>query len=54
MTVTFEVDTRHGDVEHQMMIRTLAAANNNRKKAAELVGVSRRAIYHKLRKHNVD
>jgi DNA-binding NtrC family response regulator len=36
-----------------MISHALAATNNNRKKAAELLGISRRAIYNKINKHNL-
>jgi len=51
--VTFEIGTPLHEVEKQMVIRALAAAGNNRKKAAELLGISRRAIYNKLRKYDI-
>ncbi len=53
-TVSFDIGTPLDDVEKEMVIRALQAAENNRKKAAELLGISRRAIYNKLRKHNID
>ncbi len=51
--VTFEIGTPLDEVEREMVIRALAAAKNNRKRAAELLGISRRALYNKLRKHNI-
>jgi len=52
-TVTFQVGTPLEQVEKEMIRRALALANNNRTHAAELLGISRRAIYNKLRKHNL-
>ncbi len=51
--VSFEIGTPLDEIEKQMVLRALAATGNNRKKAAELLGISRRAIYNKLRKHNI-
>jgi transcriptional regulator of acetoin/glycerol metabolism len=36
-----------------MIITTLKSTNNNRTRAAKLLGISRRAIYNKLKKHNI-
>ena len=52
-TVTFEIGTPLEQVEKEMILQALSAANNNRTQAAELLGISRRAIYNKLRKHNI-
>jgi len=52
-TVTFEVGTALEEMEREMIIRALATAGNNRKRAAELLGISRRALYNKLQKHNI-
>ncbi|MFX0199781.1 MAG: sigma-54-dependent transcriptional regulator [Candidatus Hodarchaeota archaeon] len=52
-TVTFEVGTSLEEVEREMIIRALAATRNNRKQAAELLGISRRALYNKLKRHNI-
>lgn len=52
--VTFEIGTSLEEVEREMILRALSVAGNNRKRAAELLGISRRAIYNKLRKHKID
>ncbi len=52
-TVTFTIGTSLEEVERTMVIRTLKATRNNRRKAASLLGISRRAIYSKLHKHNL-
>jgi DNA-binding NtrC family response regulator len=51
--VSFEIGTPLEEVEREMVIRALAAAENNRKRAADLLGISRRALYNKLQKHNI-
>lgn len=53
-TVTFEVGTPLEQVEKEMILSALAKSNNNRTRAAELLGISRRAIYNKLHKHNIE
>lgn len=52
-TITFEIGTSLAYVEREMILQALSASNNNRTQAAELLGISRRAIYNKLRKHNI-
>jgi DNA-binding NtrC family response regulator len=51
--VTIEVGTPLADVEREMIVRTLEATGNNRKRAAELLGISRRAFYNKLQKYDI-
>jgi len=51
--VTFEVGTPLDEVEREMVRRALVATGNNRTQAAELLGISRRALYNKLRKHGI-
>lgn len=53
-TVTFEVGTPLHEVEREMVVRALAATRNNRKRAAELLGISRRSLYNKLSKYHID
>ena len=52
-TVTFELGTPLDEVERELVVRALAAADNNRTRAAGLLGISRRALYNKLRKHGI-
>jgi len=52
-SITFKLGVSLREVEREMVSRALAATNNNRKRAAELLGISRRAIYNKLDKHNL-
>lgn len=51
--VYFDVGTPLDDVEHEMILRTLDMTQNNRKEAAELLGISRRSLYNKLKKYNI-
>ncbi len=51
--VSFEIGTPLEEVEREMIVRALAATQNNRKHAADLLGISRRALYNKLQKHNI-
>jgi DNA-binding NtrC family response regulator len=51
--VSFEIGASLNDVEKQMILRTLAATKNNRKRAAELLGISRSALYSRLKKHGI-
>jgi transcriptional regulator with PAS, ATPase and Fis domain len=51
--VTFTVGTPLEEVEREMVIRALAVAKNNRTRAADLLGISRRALYNKLHKHRI-
>ena len=51
--VTFEVGTPLDEVEREMIVRALDETGNNRKRAAQLLGISRRALYNKLHKHDI-
>jgi DNA-binding NtrC family response regulator len=53
LKVAFEIGTSLDEVEKVMVQRALAATNNNRKEAAKLLGISRRVIYNKLKKHGL-
>ncbi|MBN1479289.1 sigma-54-dependent Fis family transcriptional regulator [candidate division KSB1 bacterium] len=52
--IEFEIGTTLEEVERRMILRALEVAGNNRKAAAELLGISRRAIYNKLKKHSIE
>jgi DNA-binding NtrC family response regulator len=52
-TLSFEIGTPLKNVEREMITRALSVAQNNRKRAADLLGISRRALYNKLRKYNI-
>jgi DNA-binding NtrC family response regulator len=51
--VSFEIGTPLHEVEREMIVRSLTAAGNNRKRTAELLGISRRALYNKLEKYGI-
>ena len=53
-SVTFEIGASLEEVEREMIVRTLELNKNNRKRTAETLGISRRALYNKLVKHNID
>lgn len=53
-SVTFEVGTPLDEVEREMVRRALAATGNNRTQAADLLGISRRALYNRLRKYSIE
>jgi len=48
-----EVGKSLDEVEKKLIQKTLSHTNNNRKKAAELLGITRRALYNKLHKHEI-
>lgn len=52
-SISFKLGTSLDEVEREMVLQALAATDNNRKEAAKLLGISRRAIYNKLHKHNL-
>jgi DNA-binding NtrC family response regulator len=52
-TVSFELGTPLDEIERTMILRALEATNNNRTEAARLLGISRRVIYNKLKKHGI-
>nr|WP_028315112.1 sigma-54 dependent transcriptional regulator [Desulfatibacillum aliphaticivorans] len=51
------VDIRVGDsieeAEYKLIVETLNVAMNNKSRAAKMLGISRRALYNKLEKHNL-
>jgi DNA-binding NtrC family response regulator len=48
-TVTFPVGTPVEEVERQMILRTLQKTNNNKTRAAELLGISLKTLHNKLK-----
>jgi len=51
--LTFEIGVALEEVERELIVRTLSASSNNRKRTAEILGISRRALYNKLRKYGI-
>ena len=51
--VTLDVGTTLAEVEREMIVRTLEAVGNNRTRAAQILGISRRALYNKLRRYGI-
>jgi DNA-binding NtrC family response regulator len=51
--VVIEVGTPLHEVEREMIIHALAAAGNNRTRAAGLLGISRRALYNKISRYGL-
>ena len=47
-TITFPVGTPLEEVERQMILRTLNKTNNNKTRAAELLGISLKTLHNKL------
>ena len=41
------------EAEKGMIQKALELSNNNRTKAAAVLGITRRALYNKLKKHNI-
>ena len=52
--VSFEVGSTLAEVEREMIIRSISATGNNRTRAAELLGISRRALYNKMRRYDIN
>jgi len=50
---TLEVGRSLDEVEKSFIQKTLAHTKNNRTEAARLLGITRRALYNKLHKHNI-
>ena len=50
----FQVGTTLDSMERRMIVRALEKCGNNRTRAASLLGISRRALYNKLRKHDLE
>jgi DNA-binding NtrC family response regulator len=52
-TIGFRVGTPLEQMEREMILRALAETGNNRTEAAKMLGISRRSLYNKLHKHNI-
>jgi len=42
------------EVEREMIVRTLKEVNNNKKVAAQMLGISRRSLYNKMKRHGCE
>jgi DNA-binding NtrC family response regulator len=51
--IKFSVGQTLADMERKAIIRTLEHTGNNRKRAADILGISRRALYNKIAKHGI-
>lgn len=49
----FEIGTPMSDVEREMIRRTLDKVNGNRKEAAQILGISERTLYRKIRAYGL-
>ncbi|MFP4475249.1 MAG: sigma-54 interaction domain-containing protein [Desulfatibacillaceae bacterium] len=52
-TVPLKVGMTLAEMEREMLMRTLMYTGKNRKKAAELLGISRRALYNKMARYDI-
>ena len=52
-SVSFKIGATLAEIEREIVARTLAFTGNNRKKAAALLGISRRALYNKIAKYGL-
>ncbi len=53
-SVSFEIGTSLSDMERDMIVHTLQFTHNNRLQAARLLGISRRTLYNKIARYNLD
>ncbi|MCF7854634.1 MAG: sigma-54 dependent transcriptional regulator [Candidatus Pacebacteria bacterium] len=51
--IVFKVGTTLAEMEQRMIRKVLMVTGNNRKKSAELLGISRRTLYNKLEKYGL-
>jgi DNA-binding NtrC family response regulator len=51
--ISFNIGTPLEEVERALIRHTLEVVDNNRTEAAKLLGISRRALYNRLRKHQI-
>lgn len=42
-----------GEVEKELIIRTMEFTNHNRTKTSQILGISRRALYNKFKRHGM-
>jgi transcriptional regulator with PAS, ATPase and Fis domain len=51
--LTFKIGTPLDEIEKETILHTLRITSNNRTEAARLLGISRRALYNRLKKHDI-
>jgi len=51
-TVTFPIGSTVGEAEQELILRTLEHTNNNKTRAAEILGISLKTLHNKLREYN--
>jgi DNA-binding NtrC family response regulator len=51
--ITIPIGTTLQDCEKQMIIHTLKLTAGNRRRAAQILGISRRALYNKLDRYGI-
>jgi len=51
-TVTFPIGATVGEAEKELILRTLEHTNNNKTRAAEILGISLKTLHNKLREYN--
>ncbi len=49
--IRLEVGTTVGDAEKMLILKTLAASNNNKTRAAEILGISLKTLHNKLKEY---
>ncbi len=52
-TFTVRIGTELREIEKKVIERTLESENQNRKKTAEVLGISRRALYNKIKRYGI-
>jgi DNA-binding NtrC family response regulator len=49
--IRLEVGTTVSDAEKMLILKTLAASNNNKTRAAEILGISLKTLHNKLKEY---
>jgi DNA-binding NtrC family response regulator len=49
--VTLALGTALRDVEREVILRTLASVDNNKTRAAEILGISQKTLHNKLQRY---
>jgi DNA-binding NtrC family response regulator len=51
--MTFDLGTSLEEIEREVILRTLTHLEGNRTRAAEVLGISRRTLYNRMKKHGI-